>query len=93
VQAGRRDGGRLRLGWVVVTLGIALVGCVTFVRWTSLVLADGAWWNVPFGILSTGLTYWLCVAAWRCARAPDDPTADGPHPGHAASQGRANQDR
>ena len=73
---------------MAVTLAIALVGCITLVQWTWSVFADGAWWNVPFGLLSTGLTYWLGIAAWRCARAPDDPT-DGPHTGHTASQRQA----
>src|SRR5262249_10063347 len=59
-QAGRRR--KLRRGWVAVTLAIALVGCITLVQWTWSVVADGAWWNVPFGLLSTGLTYWLGIA-------------------------------
>jgi len=93
MRAGRRGDRRLRPGWVAVTLIIAVAGCVSFVQWTWSVLADGAWWNVPFGLLSTGLTYWLGVAAWRCARAPDDPTADGPRTGHKASQREAIYDR
>ena len=89
MQGGRPGGRRLRPGWVAITLAIAVFGCVSLVQWTWSVMAGGAWWNVPFGLLSTGMTYWLGIAAWRCARAPSEATTDGPHLGYTASQRKA----
>jgi hypothetical protein len=89
---GRSKGRTPRRGWAATTLIIAVFGVAGFVQWTWTVVADGGWWNIPFGLTATALTYWVGMAAWRCTWAPSDLTTDGPHTGHTARPRQVTRD-
>ena len=66
--------------WTVVTVVIVVLGCMTIFGAGWRIVVEREWWNIPGAVLGGFFTYWLGIAAWRCAclgRSPRRTTRPG----------------